>query len=368
MVAGVRGERPARLGMVVGQLTTGGAEGQLWQVARGLDPRRFTPIVYCLSPKIRPMGERLQAAGVPLHVAPHAGWRRVGWLRRQLAADRIDLVHSWLYIANAVTWAATIGAPGRPLLTSARNCKVQGRVSQVANMLAFRASRCIVANSGDVATYIQRHYRAPAARIRVVYNGVDTERFHPPQPPPHRPSGPIVSIGRLVEQKNHALFLDAAARLAQRLPDARFVIVGDGPLRLWLEAQARDRGIADRVTFAGERLDVDVVLRGASLFWLTSRWEGMPNVVLEALASGVPVVAADVGGTRELIHAGVDGFVVRADDPQAFVEPALALLTDATRWARCAAAAREGAAAFASPRMVDAMAAVYADALEVDRC
>ena len=368
MVAGVRGERPARLGMVVGQLTTGGAEGQLWQVARGLDPRRFTPIVYCLSPKIRPMGERLQAAGVPLHVAPHAGWRRVGWLRRQLAADRIDLVHSWLYIANAVTWAATIGAPGRPLLTSARNCKVQGRVSQVANMLAFRASRCIVANSGDVATYIQRHYRAPAARIRVVYNGVDTERFHPPQPPPHRPSGPIVSIGRLVEQKNHALFLDAAARLAQRLPDARFVIVGDGPLRLWLEAQARDRGIADRVTFAGERLDVDVVLRGASLFWLTSRWEGMPNVVLEALASGVPVVAADVGGTRELIHAGVDGFVVRADDPQAFVEPSLALLTDATRWARCAAAAREGAAAFASPRMVDAMAAVYADALEVDRC
>jgi len=164
------------------------------------------------------------------------------------------------------------------------------------------------------------------------------------------------------------LFLDAAAHLVATLPDARFVIAGDGPLRLRLEAQARDRGIADRVTFAGERSDVDALLRGASLFWLTSRWEGMPNVVLEALASGVPVVAADVGGTRELIRPGIDGFVVRADDAQAFVEPSLALLSDVTRWVRCAAAARARAEAFATPRMVEAMAAVYADALRGPPC
>ena len=364
----MRAPRPARVGMVVGQLTTGGAEGQLWHVARGVDPQRFTPIVYCLSPQVRPMGERLQAAGVPLHVTPHGGWRRVGWLRRRLAADGIDLVHSWLYIANAVTWAATIGAPARPLLTSARNCKMQGRLSRLANTLAFRASQGIVANSRDVAAYIERHYRAPAARIQVVYNGVDVERFRPLQPVPRTPAGPIVSIGRLVDQKNHALFLDAAARLVQTLPDARFIIVGDGPLRSRLEAQARDRSIADRVTFTGERLDVDELLRGAALFWLTSRWEGMPNVVLEALASGVPVVAADVGGVRELIRAGIDGFVVRPDDAHAFVEPSMALLTDATRWARCAAAARQRAEAFATPRMVDAMAAVYAHALGLGSC
>src|SRR5262249_40277341 len=156
--------------------------------------RRFVPIVYCLSPQVQPIGEALQRDGVALRVTTAAGGRRVSWLASALAADNIDLVHAWLYIANAVAWSAGLLRRGRPLITSARNCKVQGRISQVANLLAFRGSRAIVANSQEVARYIVRHYRAPHERIRIVYNGIDTERFHPPSAAPDEPPGPIVTV------------------------------------------------------------------------------------------------------------------------------------------------------------------------------
>jgi glycosyltransferase involved in cell wall biosynthesis len=350
-----------RVGLVVGQLSTGGAEGQLLQASRGLDRRRFEPIVYCLSAQVHPIGPLLQREGVTLRVAPRPGMGRVRWLAGQMAADRIDLVHAWLYIANALAWSATRLAKRRPLVTSARNCKVQGRVSQVANCLAFRGSRAIVVNSHDVANYIVRHYRAPRDRIRVVYNGIDIERFRPG--PLAREAGPIVTVGRLVGQKNHDLFLRAAAALAQQGTAVRFAIAGDGPLRATLETTARRLGIGEQVEFLGERSDIENVLRGASQFWLTSRWEGMPNVVLEAMASGVPVLATDVGGVRELIRDGVDGFVLPPDDAVAFARHAHALLADPARLNAFKSAARAGAESFATPRMVAALARLYEEVL-----
>lgn len=355
--------QPVRVGLVVGQLSTGGAEGQLLQASRGLDRRRFVPTVYCLSRQVHPIGPLLQREGVTLRVAPRPGLARVRWLAGQMAADRIDLVHAWLYIANALAWSATRLMKRRTLVTSARNCKVQSRVSQVANCLAFRGSRAIVVNSHDVANYIVRHYRAPRDRIRVVYNGIDIDRFHPVGVAGEAP-GPIVTVGRLVGQKNHDLFLRAAAALAQQATAVRFTLVGDGPLRATLEATAHSLGIGERVEFLGERGDIENVLRGASQFWLTSRWEGMPNVVLEAMASGVPVLATDVGGVRELIRDGVDGFVLPADDAVGFARQAHLLLGDHVRLAAFKAAARARAELFATPRMVEALACLYEEVLD----
>jgi glycosyltransferase involved in cell wall biosynthesis len=351
-----------RLGLVIGQLTTGGAEGQLWLLCRGLDRATISPIVYCLSDQIEPYGPLLRSAGVPLRIISGRRLARLQKLRRWLDADRVDVVHAWLFVANAYAWLANLGM-GRPLVTSARNCKWQGRALGWLNRRAFAASDAIVTNSLQVADYIEREYRAPRHRIRVIYNGIDSERFHPGERSGARDPGLIVAIGRLVEQKNHALFLKAAARLAQDLNTARFVIVGDGPLRPALEIQARSLGIADRVTFIGERRDVEAVLRSASLFWLTSRWEGMPNVVLEAMASGVPAIATDVGGTRELIRSGVDGFVVPEGEIEPFVALSRDLLRDEARWSRFAAAARARAEHSSSARMVAAMSQLYEEAL-----
>ena len=351
-----------RVGLIIGQLTVGGAEGQLREMVRHLEPR-FSPTVYCLGGAGTAGQADFERAGVRVRMVGRHGMARAWRLAQLLRKDRIDLVHSWLFIANGYAWGAKLCGARAPLITSARNCKVQGATSRVVNALAFRSSRAIVVNSEDVAAYIAREYRAPRARIRVIHNGVDVDRFRPADRPGAGGRGSIVTVGRLVVQKDHDLFLRAAARLVQIEPETRFTIVGDGPLRSTLEDQARQLGISDRVTFAGERSDVEQILRGASLFWLTSRWEGMPNVVLEAMASGVPVIATDVGGTRELVRSGTDGFVVPAGEADAFVRHACALLADPALRQRCATAARSRAEEFSIPRMVHAVTQLYQEVL-----
>jgi glycosyltransferase involved in cell wall biosynthesis len=352
---------PVRVGLVIGQLTTGGAEGQLWLLCRDLDRRRFTPIVYCLSDDTAPYAESIAASGVRVRVVSGGRLTRVRTLQRWLAADRIGVVHAWLFVANGFAWVANRHAR-RPLVTSARNCKRQGRLLDLLNRWAFRASAAIVVNSQDVGTYVARHYAAPRERIRLIYNGIDTRRFHPAgEGSAMAATGPIVTVGRLVAQKNHDLFLRAAQQLVRERPGARFVIVGEGPLRLTLTARASQLGIADQVTFAGECKDVEQVLRGASLFWLTSRWEGLPNVVLEALASGVPVVATDVGGTRELIRSGIDGFIVPDDDQDGFVRHSRELLDNPALRRQVGVAARVRAEEFSAHQMVDRFARLYED-------
>jgi glycosyltransferase involved in cell wall biosynthesis len=359
----ISGRRPLRVGLVIGQLTTGGAEGQLWLLCRGLDRARFTPVVYCLSDKTEPYGARIEATGTPVRIIAGSRLTRVRTLRRWLVADRIDLVHAWLFIANGFAWVAN-WSTAQPLITSARNCKQQGRMLNVLNRRAFQASSAIVVNSNDVGTYIADRYSAPQDRIRVIYNGVDTERFHPDSSADDEASGivgPIVSIGRLVPQKNHELFLQAARQLSDEISAVRFVIVGDGPLRATLTERARALGIAERVSFVGERADVEDILRSASLLWLPSRTEGLANVVLEALASGVPTIATDVGGTCELIRTGVEGFVVPQEDAAAFAQRSRNILLDSSMRRRFRRAARARAEQFSIARMVAACAQLYGE-------
>ncbi|MDX2166741.1 MAG: glycosyltransferase [Deltaproteobacteria bacterium] len=354
--------QPLRVGLVIGQLTTGGAEGQLRLLCGGFDRQRVDPIVYCLSEQTEPYGPALTAAGVPVRVIAGGRLGRLAALRRALAADRIQVAHAWLFIANAYAWLATRGGPA--LVTSARNCKRSGRVLDALNRQAFRASDAIIANSAQVRDYIAREYGAPVERIAVVRNAIDLGRFQP-RAAGAAPDGPrIVMVGRLVAQKNPLLFVAAAAALRARLPQASFTLVGDGPLRGAVAAAVHAAGLDGALTLAGEQRDVSGLLRQADLFWLTSDWEGLPNAVIEALASGLPVVATDVGGTAELITAGIEGELIAAGDRAALVERSLAILADPARHAAMRHAARQRAEAFGLARMVADTESVYAQALE----
>ncbi|MEO8601634.1 MAG: glycosyltransferase [bacterium] len=352
---------PLRVGMVIGQLTTGGAEGQLRLLCEGFDSTRVLPTVYCMSDQIEPYGSLLESAGVPLRVLAGGRAGRVLALRRALAADGIDVVHAWLFIANAYAWAATRGGP--PLITSARNCKRSGRLLDGLNRRAFRASQAIIVNSAQVHAYIEREYDAPPQRIVVVYNAIDLERFRPRPPAATRRRPRVVMVGRLVAQKNPLLFVAAARDLLQRVPDVEFQLVGDGPLRGAVETAVRAAGLTDRIELTGERRDVPELLRDADLFWLTSDWEGLSNAIIEALASGLPVVATNVGGAADLITAGQEGFLVTPGDRAALVERSAAILADAAALARMQAAARRRAGSFGLARTVAATEAVYARAL-----
>ncbi|MBX3027556.1 glycosyltransferase [bacterium] len=353
---------PLRVGMVIGQLSTGGAEGQLLALCAALDPAVATPIVYCLSASTEPYGPLLERAGVPVRVLTGHPLRRARALRAALAADRIDVVHAWLFIADAYAWAAT-RCGGPRLVTTARNCKRSGGLLDRLTRRAFAASDAIIVNSRQVGDYIASVYGAPTDRLTVVYNAIDLDRFQPPPAPRPRQPPRIVMVGRLVQQKNPRLFVAAAAALRARRPDVRFRLVGDGPLRGEVEAAARAAGLAEALEMTGERRDVPALLQDADLFWLTSDWEGLPNAVLEAMACGLPVVATDVGGTSELVDAGVEGYVIDAGDRDALVARSLEILADPVRHGHMRQAARARAIQFSRAAMARTTQAVYARAV-----
>ena len=138
----------------------------------------------------------------------------------------------------------------------------------------------------------------------------------------------VGSLGRLHPQKGFSDLLTAFAQVRQRIPSVRLFVAGDGELRDDLEAQARSLGMAAVVTFAGVRADVSEVLAALDVFVLPSLWEGMPNAVLEAMASGLPVVATAVGGTPEVVVDGVTGLLVPPQDPGALAQAIGHLLRD----------------------------------------
>ena len=345
-----------RVGHVIGQLTAGGAEGQLRLLTCAAE-RRSTPFVYCLSDRIEPYGGILEDAGVPVRVVGGGRLTRVRRLRDLMAADRLNLVHSWLFIGNAYAWIANGGR--RPLVTSARNCKRQGVALDVSNRRAFAASAAIIANSTLVDDYIRRVYGAPAERIRVVHNGIDLTRFHGQVRSAPSSAPTVVGVGRVVRQKNPDLFVKAARALLAEFPECRFRWIGSGDMRDRIMAELERDGLSGRIHFEGERRDVEAVLAAADLLWLTSDWEGLPNVVMEAMASGLPVVATDVGGTSELFRSGSEGSLVAAGDLEAIVAGTRRLLSERDVFRAASQAALASAREFSVEAMVNKMESIY---------
>jgi glycosyltransferase involved in cell wall biosynthesis len=349
--------------LVIGQLTIGGAEGQLLSLVRRLDRSRFEPIVYALADQAGTLLDSIQSSGAAVRVVGRVGLPRARRLAALLREDDVRLVHSWLFIANTYAWVARSLGHRVPLISSARNCKSQGWIHHAGNVAAFRASRAIVVNSSEVGEFVARRYAAPRKRLVVVYNGVDTDRFRPREAHP-RDVLTVLGAGRLVRQKDPELFVAAAARLNASHPNTRFVFLGDGPLKERIDALIERLGLRDVVELPGERSDVERYFAAADLFWLTSRWEGLPNVVLEAMACAAPVIATDVGGTRELFTSGHEGFLVRPGNAEEIAHYSSALLCDERLRHRMGRQARARAEQFSLHRMVSRTEALYLQAMQ----
>ncbi len=358
-----------RVALVIGQLTYGGAESQLYELARGLRDRREV-VVYCLSKRRDPYGGLLEDAGIMQRTLPAMGSfdvSRVAALARLLRRDGIGVCHAFLFIASTYAYLATRLVPGVRLVTSARNCKGETHVLRRSLMRrAFRSADAVVCNSAEVGRYAASNYDAPERCLRVVYNGVDTQRFEKP----HRGSGGLVvgTIGRIEKQKNLELFMAAAQQVKQHRAEATFEIVGEGSLRAQLESRAEAMGLSDCLRFVGTTADVPGFLRRIDQFWLTSDYEGTPNVVLEAMAAGVPVIATRVGGTPEVIDDGESGLLVEPRCPQAIASSSLAIASDPHLAHALGGRARAAVAErFSIARMVKDTEAVYEQVLGAGR-
>jgi L-malate glycosyltransferase len=327
-----------RVGIVIGQLHRGGAERQVYELSTRLLGGRVEPFVYCLSDILEPFGPMLDAAGVPLRVLPRRRShepRRVLSLSRLFRRDRLDVVHSLADSPKLYSYLALLLAGRRTFL--ATNWAIDPTVSRLSarlNRMIFARCDRVVVNSQRGVEFTRKFYGVPVGKMDVIYNGLDTARFLSLADPARTRSSlgiaagaPLVGyVGRFSWEKRPKFFLEACRSIASRLPDARFLMVGDGPELPAVRRQAGEAGLGSRVIFTGFRDDIPDLLEAMDLLLLTSSQEGLPNAILEAMAAGRPVIATDVGGCREVVTEGVTGHLVAADSPEALARMAVSVL------------------------------------------
>lgn len=230
-----------------------------------------------------------------------------------------------------------------------------------------------VALSSDLESYLVDKVGIPAARIERIINGVDDRKFQPAQrPKPLLPGCPfepgihwlVGTVGRMQAVKNQLLLTKAFVRMLSLQPAlkarARLLLVGDGPVLAACRAALEEAGLADWAWLPGERRDIAEVMRSLDLFVLPSLAEGISNTILEAMATGLPVLATQVGGNAELVAPGRTGWLVPSDDVDAMARAMATAALDETAVAKFGAAGRMAVEQrFGMAAMVSAYAHVY---------
>lgn len=324
------GKRPT-IAFVVDDLGFGGAQRQLSIVAEKL-AEFVEPVVYCLSDVTEPFGTRLREKGisvVPLGRRSHFDVVRLGKLRKSLRATRPAVVHGFLDASNVYSYFATLGT-GLPLLLSLRNERLRftGVRARILGH-AFRSADGILVNSAAGRRCLTDRIGVNPHKIFLVRNGV-------PVPPPGddgteespSPVETVGFVGRLAAQKRIDLLLEGFCILRRTRPGARLVLLGDGPEKPRVLEFVREKGLRDAVDMPGALEDAAARMKRFTCLALPSDFEGTPNVALEALAAGVPVVARAVGDLEEMIIEGRTGILLRDGAPETLASALDRLIAD----------------------------------------
>ena len=359
-----------RLLLVIPTLVRGGAEKQLALLACGL-PRDAFDVHVAVLTHSGPLEATLRGAGIPVTVIGKR-WKAdpLAYLRlkRHIRSLAPKIVHTWLFAANAYGRQAAIAAGVKHILAGERCVDPWKSAWQLAidRHLAKRTERIVTNSSGVQEFYVGRGL--PAEKFVVIPNGIEPATVTDPVSREallaelQLPVGSrlIGCVGRLWPQKGHKDLIWAADLLKSTRDDAHLLVIGDGPLRWRLERFTRQNAVEDKVHFLGERGDVARLMQHFDLLWLGSEYEGQSNAVLEAMAAGVPVIAYDIAGNRDLVVPEETGYLVSLGDRFEFTRRTHWLLDDESLRSRMGAAGRERAQReFSVGRMVARHAELY---------
>lgn len=363
-LAPVQAREPLRVMFVITCMPVGGAETLLVELIRRMDRSQVSPELCCLK-YLGPLGEVL-AAEVPTSSGLLSGKYDVGVLRRLarlMAERRIDAVVTVGTGGDKMFWGRLAGwRAGVPVICSALHSTGMPDHVELLNRLLAPITDAFIAVAGPHGRYLVEHEGCPAAKVHVIPNGVDVEKFHPRWPSRtlreelHLPEGvPVAAIvAALRPEKHHELFLRSAELVRKRVPEVRFLVVGDGPQREKLQKLARELSLADAVHFLGTRNDVADLLSLVDVVLLTSHAEANPVSIMEAMASEKPVVATRVGSVPETVLHGETGFLAPAGDAGQIADRVVELLGDPQRAKRMGRAGREHVVAnWSVERMVE---------------
>lgn len=359
---------PWRVAHIVSALNVGGLERVVYDLVRGCDRGRFTPHVVCLE-EIGTWGHRVAELGVGVeHVEGAARGSVSGVLRlaRKLRDLRPDVVHTHnvkCHVRGALA-ARLAGVPVVINTKHGRNYPVR-RLARIANRLACGVCTNLVAVSEDCSAIWREIEGADPAKVTVILNGVDIKAFGDSLSDPGAAGPRAITVARLSHVKDPLTLLQAVDRVRQAERGFRLDLVGDGPLRGDVERLVDHLGLTHTVRLHGARDQVHDMLREAALFVLSSASEGISLTLLEAMASGLPIVATRVGGNAEVVADGRTGILVPARSPDALAEAILRLLRDPDRRREMGRLGRERAAAlFDVRRTVSSYERLYLEALD----
>ena len=350
-------------------LEPAGAERIAAELAKRLRPHGFSTRVLCLEDERALIGEELRAAGVPVEGLRLSRRRTLACARgiaRRIPAERPLILHGHLFHANIATRLAFARLPKEQrrevrVISTVQVVERRFRPWQFAlDRWTARYGAAEVCVSEDVRRFQQRKTRLPPEFFEVIENAVDVERLVPREDVLGNPARPhIVAVGRLNPQKDYPTLLRAWGLVAAQRPAARLTIAGDGPERGRLEALASSIGPRN-IRFAGFVGDIPGLLASADLFVQASLWEGLPLSVIEAMAAGLPVVATEADGTRNVLESGRTGVLVPCSNPQALARAMLEIIDGPARARQLGKEARRVALErFSIDGMVERYAALY---------
>lgn len=344
---------PVPIAFGITDTDVGGAEKNLVALATGLDRRRWRPSVVSLLP-LGPLARPLLDAGIRVDTlsmrstldlpAALVRWRRI------LAAERPAILHTYLFHANLLGRLAGHWAKVPHIISGVRVAERRTRWHARLDRWTRGLVDIHLCVSEGVRAWTLRHVRVPPARLRVIPNGIDPAVVDRASPidlapfvandpaagdaPARSPRRVLTYVGRLDPQKGLDDLIEAVSQLPEGVRGRlTIVMVGDGPSRSGLEARIRKLGLTDLFRFVGWQAQPLGWIKAADGLVLPSHWEGMPNVVLEAMAASRPVIATAVEGTAELVRPGETGWLVSPRDPAALAR-ALAAFVEGPRLAR----------------------------------
>ncbi|MDD5864117.1 MAG: glycosyltransferase [Firmicutes bacterium] len=298
----------------------GGAETMCESLTYALKRMGHTVLVVSLYDRRTEISKRMEAAGVPIRYLDKKLGLDVSMvpkLVRIFREERPDVVHTHLDVIKYAVAAARLSGVKHCLHTvhNVAQEEAEGRAQVMINGFYFhRGWSEPVALSPEVQRTVKEVYSLD--RIPVIYNGVDLSRCVPKERYSLGDTVTLMHIGRFDEQKNHAGLLLAFEKLLQIHPNCRLNLLGDGQLRKPMEDYVRELGIEHAVRFLGNQTDVHPYLHEADIFLLPSKFEGMPMTILEAMGTGLPIVASGVGGVPDMLRDGESGLLVRCDPEQ----------------------------------------------------
>ncbi|MFN8490925.1 MAG: glycosyltransferase [Caldilineaceae bacterium] len=372
-------EQPAPIKVIhlITELSIGGAQMVLLRLLANLDRTRYQVMVACLYNRDGAVAQQIRALGIPvIDLGMTRKWRVDAFLRlwRLLRQTRPAVLHTWMFHCN-IPGRILGRLAGVPVIISAEHTMGQESGMRVRlNRLTGGLADRVLCVSPQVADYARTAIHLPSSKVVVVPNGIDLKlfanlpsqaqaraKFHlPPQ------AFIIGAIGRPRAVKGYRFLIEAMAQLTKQAPGQfHLLFVGNGPERPALLELAQQLQLTESITFLDDQNDIPGLLPALDVLASASLWEGMPMVILEAMAAGLPVVATNVGGTPDVVVAGETGLLVPPADPAALAAALERVAADGAGRQRMGTAGRQRVEQhFSVTRNVELTQALYEQLLQ----